>query len=121
MSRDYRIERDAIVRRWYGGTSQHKNPKPHRTWNEGPIAPADCLGVPMQVNSPFMPLGHCMVWKYALNGDGYGNLNIDQKQEMAHRAVYVQTRARIPAGRQVNHLCDRSPAFETYVRFYPSL
>ncbi len=107
MARDYRIERDAVVRRWYGGISQTRNPIPNRTWNEGPIIPADCLGIPMQVNSPFMLLGHCMVWKYALNSDGYGSLKIDQRQEMAHRAVYVQTRGRIPEGRQVNHLCDR--------------
>ena len=61
----------------------------------------------MQVNSPFTPFGHCMVWKYGLNLDGYGVLTIEGKQEMAHRAAYMQTRGETPEDRQVNHLCDR--------------
>ena len=61
----------------------------------------------MQVNSPFSPIGHCMVWKYSLNWDGYGTLTIDGKRQLAHRVVFVQTRGQIPEGRQVNHLCNR--------------
>ena len=61
----------------------------------------------MQVNSPFTPFGHCLVWKYGLNRDGYGVLTIDGKQELAHRATFIQTRGQIPTDRQVNHLCNR--------------
>ena len=107
MPRNYRIERDAVIRRWYGGNPQRKNPRPSRSWNEGPITPADCLGIPMQVNSPFTPYGYCLVWKYGLNQYGYGTLTIDGDQELAHRAVFIQTRGRIPEDRQVNHLCNR--------------
>lgn len=107
MPRDYRTERDAVIERWYGGNSQPRNPRPRRSWNEGPITPADCFGVPMQVNSPFTPFGHCMVWKYGLNRDGYGVLTIEGKQELAHRAVFIQTRGQVPEDRQVNHLCNR--------------
>ncbi len=61
----------------------------------------------MQVNSPFTPFGNCMVWKYGLNRDGYGVLTIEEKQELAHRAVFIQTREPVPEDRQVNHLCNR--------------
>ena len=61
----------------------------------------------MQVNSPFLALGHCMVWKYGLNRDGYGTVTIEGKQELAHRVAFIHTRGPIPAGRQINHLCNR--------------
>ena len=107
MPRDYRTERGAIIQRWYGGNPQPRNPRLHRSWKDGPITPADCLGVPMQVNSPFSPFGYCMVWKYGLNQYGYGVLAIDGKQELTHRAVFIQTRGQVPEDRQVNHLCNR--------------
>ena len=107
MPRNYQIERNAIIQRWYGGNTQPKNPRPHRSWNVDPIRPADCLGSPIPVNPPFILYGHCMVWKYSLHKDGYGTLSIDGKQELAHRAVFVQTRGNIPKDKQVNHLCNR--------------
>ena len=107
MPRDYQTERDAVIRRWYGGNPQTRNPRPGRNWNEGPITPADCFGVPMQVNSPFSPFGCCMVWRFGLNRDGYAVLTIGGKQDLAHRAVFIQTRGQVPEGRQVNHLCNR--------------
>ena len=107
MPRNYRTERDAIIERWYGNNPSSRNPKPQRAWSEDPITPADCLGVPIPVNAPYYLFGHCMVWKYTLNQDGYGMLRIDGKQELAHRTVYTQTRGAIPQDKQVNHLCDR--------------
>ena len=107
MPRDYWMERDAIIQRWYGDNPQPNNPRPRRSWEGGPITPADCLGIPMQVNAPFIPPGCCMVWKYSLNGYGYGTLNICGKQKLAHRAVFIQTRGQIPEDKQVNHLCNR--------------
>ena len=107
MPRNYRKERDAIIQRWYGGNPQTRNPRPRRSWKDNPITPADCFGIPMQVNSPFSPFGYCMVWKYGLNGDGYGILTIDGKQELTHRVAFIQTRGRIHEGKQVNHLCNR--------------
>lgn len=107
MPRNYKIERDTIIRRWYGGNTRSRNPKPSRSWKAGPITPADCFGIPIQVNSPFHLFGHCMVWKFGLNRDGYGVLAIDGNRELAHRAVFVQTRGPIPEDRQINHLCNR--------------
>ena len=102
MPRNYHTERDAIIRRWYGG-----NPRPRGRRPQGPVTPADCLGIPTPVNLPFMPLGHCMVWKHALNRDGYGVLTMGGSLELAHRMVYLQTRGEIPEEMQVNHLCNR--------------
>ena len=68
MSRDYKKERDAVVRRWYGGYIQPSRVRHSRNWNDNPISPSDCFGIPVQVNSPFNPLGHCMVWKYGCQG-----------------------------------------------------
>ena len=48
-----------------------------------------------------------MLWKDGLNRDGYGVLTIEEKQELAHRAVFIQTREPVPEDRQVNHLCNR--------------
>ena len=107
MPRDYQVERDGVIRRWYGGNPQPRNPRPSRTWTEGTITQADCLGIPIPVNSPFFVLGHCMAWKYGLNRDGYGTLTIDGRQELAHRAVFIQTQGTIPEGMQINHLCNR--------------
>ena len=64
-------------------------------------------GHPMQVNSPFFIQGHCLVWKYNLNRDGYGYLTIDGEQWLAHRTVFIQTQGTIPEGMQINHLCNR--------------
>ena len=107
MPRNYQVERDGVIRRWYGGNPQPRNPRPSRTWTEGTITQADCLGIPIPVNSPFFVLGHCMAWKYGLNRDGYGTLTIDGRQELAHRAVFIQTQGTIPEGMQINHLCNR--------------
>ena len=72
MPRNYQVERDAIFRRWYGNNPQPLNPRPNRSPGASVIGPEDCLGIPIPVNLPFMPWGHCMVWKYTLNQGGYG-------------------------------------------------
>ena len=107
MPRNYRHERDAVIRKWWGGFSQSANSKPHRSWNCWTITPADCLGVPIPVNSPYFIWGHCLVWRYSLNGDGYGRQRVDGREELAHRVAYIQTRGQIPEGKQINHLCNR--------------
>ena len=107
MTRNYRTERDAILQRFYGDYAQPQNPRPHRSWSEGPITRADCMGIPMPVNSPFFVPGYCMAWKYALNQEGYGTLLIDGKPGLAHRAVFIQAVGELPEETQVNHLCDR--------------
>ena len=99
MPRNYLIERDAVILRWYGRNPQPTNPRRRRSWKDGPVFPADCLGVPMQVNSPFSPIGHCMVWKYSLNWDGYGTLTIDEKRQLAHRCQATVLKVKMSARR----------------------
>ena len=103
---DYRIERDAVLRRWYGDNPRNRNPHPHRDPGK-PIRANDFLGVPVQTNTPFWMFGKCLVWKYGLNRDGYGYLTIDGRSELAHRLAYAQAYGPIPEGKQINHLCNR--------------
>ena len=106
MPRNYKIERDAVVRRWYGGNPHAERRSQRR--GGGPIAATDCYGIPTPVNAPFLLVGDCLVWANNLNDGGYGTLlGIDGKQERAHRIVFAQTRGQTPEGLQINHLCDR--------------
>ena len=112
MARDYRNERDMVIRRWYGHKPLGRNPIPERTWVEGPISPADGFGIENLVNAPIPLFGHCLAWRYALNSEGYGTQIIDGERFLVHRAVYKQTRGEIPSGKQINHLCDRPYCFQ---------
>ena len=113
MARDYRKERDALVRRFYGAPPPARNPRPKRTWSEpDTISPQDGYGIPAPVNSPYHLYGHCIAWAYGLNQDGYGTLIVDGRTELIHRVSYRQTRGAIPEGKQVNHLCDRPYCFQ---------
>ena len=103
---DYKTERDAILRRWYGNNPQAQNPQASRLWPE-PLRQNDYLGIPIPVNLPFLIWGSCLVWKYSLNQDGYGIIRVDGKNELAHRAAYIQAKGPIPDGKQINHLCNR--------------
>ena len=105
MPRDYRIERDGVIRRWYG--ENHQAGRRGKSRRDSPITPTDCYGIPAPMNAPFLLAGHCLAWKHGLNRDGYGTLSIDGKEKLAHRIVFAQTRGQIPEGFQVNHLCNR--------------
>ena len=103
---DFKMERDAVLRRWYGGNPQHRDPSPRRNPEE-PIRDNDYLGIPVQTNTPFLIFGKCLVWKYGLNQDGYGYLRTDGKVQLAHRLAYAQAYGQILDGTQINHLCNR--------------
>ena len=98
---NFRIERDAILQKWYGLNKSARGRRP-----AGPIKQSDYLGVRVQVNLPFRPWGCCLVWKYALNKDGYGTLTRAQ-DELAHRQAFIEAHGQIPEGQQINHLCNR--------------
>lgn len=56
--------------------------------------PVSCLGT------------RCWVWTGAICGrTGYGNLRLDGKTVLAHRAVYHWLVGEIPIGRDIDHLC----------------
>lgn len=68
MARDYRRERDALVRRFYGAPPPARNPRPRRPWSEpDTISRQDGYGLPAPVNSPYHLYGHCIAWAYGLN------------------------------------------------------
>ena len=103
---NYKIERDAILRRWYGNNPQARNSQAPRFWPK-PMRQNDYLSIPIPVNPPFIILGYCMVWKYSLNQDGYGVIRVNGKNELAHRVAYIQAKGSIPDGKQINHLCNQ--------------
>ena len=106
MPRDYRVERDAVIERWYGGPHARQSRRARSRRGE-PITSTDCVGIPAPVNAPYFLWGHCMAWKYGLNNEGYGTVTIDGKQQLAHRAVFAQTRGIDLEDKGVNHLCNR--------------
>ena len=105
--RNYTTERDLVLQRWYGANPQPKYYRIDRHWPSPIREQQDVLTVKPPVNNPFRIYGHCLVWKYTLNGHGYGVLTVDGKQQLAHRTAYAQAFGDIPEESQINHLCDR--------------
>ena len=112
MARDYKRERSLVVERWYGSKWHSRNTNGDRMRSENTISPADGYGIPSPLNDPYPLAGHCLVWRYSLNSDGYGRQKVEGRNETAHRLAYEQTRGAIPDGMQVNHLCDRPYCFQ---------
>ena len=105
--RDYTKERDLVLQRWYGANPQPRHSGVNRDWPSPIRERQDVLTVRPPVNNPFRIYGHCLVWKYTLNKDGYGVLTVAGKQELAHRTAFIQAFGDIPEESQINHLCDR--------------
>ena len=105
--RNYTVERDAIIRRYYGHAPQRKRPQPAR-YPENPITESDYVGAPLPANLPYHMPGDCLLWRYSLNTGGYGQLAIKgQGPQLVHRLAFLQAGETIPGGMQVNHLCNR--------------
>ena len=105
--RNYTVERDAIIRRYYGPAPQRKRPQPARD-PEKPITESDYVGAPLPANLPYHMPGDCLLWKYSLNTGGYGQLAIKvQGRQLVHRLAFLQAGGTLPEGMQVNHLCNR--------------
>ena len=103
---NYQTERDAMLRRFYGGNPKTNSRRPGRNGPE-PITKRDCLGIPIPVNLAFRLAGYCLVWTHGLDTGGYGVISIDGKPEKAHRVAFLQSGREIPDGMQINHLCNR--------------
>lgn len=52
-------------------------------------------------------VGECLIWQGATQSRGYGCVSAGSKgkTKLAHRAVYEETIAAIPAGMTIDHLC----------------
>lgn len=56
---------------------------------------------------PLAGLGNfCWTWTGALNSRGYGCVGIDGKSQLIHRVAYQLLVGPIPAGLQIDHLCQ---------------
>lgn len=47
----------------------------------------------------------CWLWIGRMSKGGYGRVNSNHKQWLAHRFFYTQMRGEIPDGMQIDHLC----------------
>lgn len=48
----------------------------------------------------------CHVWTAAKNQGGYGRFRLDGRGQLAHRVAYAATYGPIPAGMQIDHMCN---------------
>lgn len=51
------------------------------------------------------PNSGCWLWAKYLNSDGYGVINVDHHNWVAHRASYIAHRGPIPDGLEIDHKC----------------
>lgn len=49
--------------------------------------------------------GECLVWTGCTNRDGYGYLQVDGRQEGAHRFAHIRVNGPIPKGLVIDHMC----------------
>lgn len=49
--------------------------------------------------------GDCIVWLGAQNGNGYGVIAINRKNQYVHRVTYQMFVGEIPPGMDIDHLC----------------
>ena len=105
---DYKVERNAVLKRWYGEISRPGRRK-GTSW-PNPIGSDDYVGIPTPVNAPFAHFlqGDCLVWVHALDRGGYGKLTVEGERHLAHRVAYAKAVGGISSEQQINHLCDRS-------------
>lgn len=47
----------------------------------------------------------CWPWLMSVNGKGYGQINFKRKNYKAHRVVYEMMVGKVPANKQLDHLC----------------
>ena len=74
----------------------------------GPLNQTDYAAVYTQpTNCPTPFGGPCLIWRYRLDADGYGDLRLDGKTRKAHRVAYEMSRGSIPAGKLILHMCHR--------------
>ena len=70
------------------------------------ITNQDYAPVPPPMNLQVHPAGDCMIWLWRLNPDGYGIASFPEREQLAHRQAFIQSRGKTPK-RSVLHLCHR--------------
>ena len=95
-------ERDYLLRRYHGVDNAGRRP-PKRSR----ITQHDYLAIPIPPNLPVPVAGSCLIWRWALNRDGYGVIGNGGEQRLAHRTAYEQAHTYLPDEAHVLHLCHR--------------
>ena len=70
------------------------------------ITDQDHAAAPPPVNLQVHPAGDCLIWLWNLNTDGYGTGFFPDKEKLAHRQAFAQSRGHQP-DHNVLHLCHR--------------
>ena len=97
----WHLERDSLIRRWYGRIPQALRSY-GRAWPQ-PIKPTDYLAVP----PPQADANNCHIWRGKLSKAGYGHLLLDGQSVLAHRTAYLQVHGPMPREMLLHHTCDR--------------
>ena len=82
-------------------------PNPNRrNVRNRPITDQDYAPVPPPPNLQVHPAGDCLIWLWSLNADGYGTGSFPDREQLAHRQAFAQSRRHAP-NLSVLHLCHR--------------
>ena len=95
-------ERDYLLSHHYGSSATGRRPQGRLGIRED-----DYRAAPIPVNLPVPIAGSCLLWRWGLNLDGYGVLNVDGHTKLAHRVAYEQANKFLHNDAQVLHLCHR--------------
>ena len=95
-------ERDYLLSRHYGSSATGRRPQGRLGIGEG-----DYRAAPIPVNLPVPIAGSCLLWRWGLNGGGYGVLHVNGRAKLAHRVAYEQANKVLHGDSQVLHLCHR--------------
>ena len=77
-----------------------------RKVSKSTITDQDYVPVPPPLNLQVHPAGDCLIWLWTLNTDGYGTASFLEREQLAHRQAFTQSRGQQPK-RNVLHLCHR--------------
>ena len=71
-----------------------------RKVNDPTISEQDYAAVPPPLNLQVHPAGDCLIWLCSLNADGYGTGSFPDREQLAHRQAFTQSRGRQVVSRQ---------------------
>ena len=99
MNRNWEGERDWWLDHFYQWV-----PGQRRRSKAAILTDSDYVAIPLPTNVPTPLAPPCLIWRWALDGNGYGNLG----GKGAHIVAYEQSRGiAVPAGSSILHLCHR--------------
>ena len=99
LNRNWKGERN-----WWLDHYYQWSPGQRRSSKAAFMTTSDYVAIPLPTNVPTPLAGPCLIWRWALEGNGYGNLN----GKGTHVVAYEQSReVAVNAGSSILHLCHR--------------